>query len=556
TYVTSKEVFEGDLKAGVVFCIASSDWAGMSEACVGVIHSRRFNITRLIAFVIDNSEGKKSENVGLIILYIKPENEDLRRALFEEKDSITRTLNFASWGNTGTTSLVASESGKVEMMAKVVESLEERLKDRDDVRKKITVPEGEIAKFFASRSTEYLRERTTKQIGEQILLNYQIVNRVRETQKGDVVIENMTTNREELTCITAAAYQQNITLDDILLRVDHSVPKAKRKFDKTFITRDGIKVIRLEISSEDDHFFIGDDLERLKRNLMRAVSKYPSENYMNFKNFLAGSQEHYSRAVIPILLREYGDSGISQIYMSQVFSDEFSVHFKIVIVNSMACMTKEFEISFVEEIEKIPGFFVLNFIPTKTYGDICVFMFDLQCDLDVFVSEEEAYNRLVQYLGDVFESYRDFNEGMQKVYISKLFEVKEILKEYDQRLVSDIYFSMEGFHRYETPAETLSLEIKAGLDALNKAKNSISKKGNIIVELDSTGKKSMKTVIAAIAMKDKEMLMNCLGILLRKHDINLCKINSEPYFLVVMNISVKNGVFSEDDKMLIEQFCA
>ncbi|MBN2363571.1 hypothetical protein JXL83_05525 [candidate division WOR-3 bacterium] len=555
TSVVSKDVWENEEKTGVVFCIASSDWAGMSEACVSVIHSRKFNITRLLAFVIDVSDNGAPENIGLIILYIRPENEDLKRALFEEKDNITRTLNFASWGMTGTTSLVASESGKVEMMAKVVQYLEEKLRDREDVRKKTTAPEGEIAKFFASRSTEYLKERTTKQIGEQILLNFHIVNRVRETQKGEVFVENMTTNREELTCITAAANQQNITLDDILTRVDHSVQKAQRKFDKTFITRDGIKVIRLEISSSDDHFYIGDDLERLRKNLSKAVNKFPSVNFMNFKNFLAGGQEHYSRAVIPILLREYGDTLVSQIYIAQVFSDEFSVHFKIVIVNSKSCMTKEFEISFIEEIEKIPGFFVANFIPAKSYGDICVFMFDLQCDLDAFISEEEAYNRLKEYFGETFDNYRDFNEGMQKMFVVKLLEVKESLKDYDQNLVSEIYFSMEGFHRFETPTETLALEIKSGIEALNAAKNSISKKGSIINEVRTNGKKNGKSIIVAIAMKDREMLMNCIGILLRKYEITLCKVNQEPYYIVVMNVALKGGSFSEEDTLLVEQFC-
>ncbi|MBN1150081.1 hypothetical protein JXA84_02540 [candidate division WOR-3 bacterium] len=555
TFVVSKDVFEEEKKIGVVFCVASSDWAGMSEACVGVIHSRKFNITRLAAFVVDIPDDDKTENVGLILMYIKPEDGELRKALFEEKDSITRTLNFASWGMTGTTALVASESGKVEMMARVVQYLEEKLKDREEVKKKITAPEGEIAKFFASRSTEYLRERTTKQIGDQILINFQLVNRVRETEQGALSVENLTTNREELTCITAAAFQQNLTLDDILLRIDQSVQKAQRKFDKTFITKDGIKVIRLEISSSDGNFYVGDDLERLKKNMMKALSKLPSSNYMNFKNYLAGGQEHYSRAIIPLLVKEFGNSKTSQIYVSMVFSNEFSVHFKIVMVDSKSCITKEFEIKFIEDIEKIPGFFVTNFIPAKNYGDICVFMFDLQCDLDVFVSEEEAYKRLKEYFSETFESYRDFTEGMQNVFVSKLMEVKNYLVGYDQNLVYEIYFSIEGFHRFETPVEILAQEIKAGIDALNLAKESIQKRASVIEEIDREGKSKSDNVIVSMATKEKELLMKCAGIILRKYEVNLCKLNHEPYYVVIMNISLKNGFFPEEDKQLVERFC-
>jgi len=556
TVVYSEEVSEGDEKVGLILSIASSDWPGMSEACLGVVHSRGYNVWRLSGFVVDKFYQGKDEEVGLIVIYIKPKNKDLRRALFEEKDSIVRMLDYASLGKTGTALLVATESTKVQIMAMVVRYIEEKLSDNPQLIKEMTGPEGETAKFFASRSTEYLIDRTVKQLGDQIINNYTMIDEVRKNGPGDILVENMTNRKEELTCISITGKQEVISVDEVFIRLEHALPGFKRKFDKTFITRDGIKLIRLEITNSNDEFYVGDDLEKIKNILLKCINKVTTlDNVIFAKNYLPGGQEHYARAIIPLLIREFESSNITQIYIAQSNSSEFSMSVKLLIVTAKLIEAREFELQILEGIESNKAFFVANCMPPRTYGSYFILNFDIQADLDIFGSKYEVYIALKKYLQTIFPVYRDFDEGMRKENLRKLNAVKERLKNRDQNLISEIYYYLDGFHRYQAEVEELEIEIDTGIQALENAKKNINKSAIFIKNVPSINKKGYKSTIIAYASKNKIDLKKCVANIMRRFEVTLCKVKEEPFVLIILNLQSGGKALSDQELESVLLYC-
>ncbi|MGC9365879.1 MAG: hypothetical protein ACP5FK_02420 [bacterium] len=557
TVVYSEEVHEQDEKVGIIFSVASSDWAGMSEACVGVVHSRGFNVWRLAGFVVEAEKRIALQEVGMIIMYIKPKDPNLQEELFEARDSLSRMLVYSSTGGgTGAAALVASESSKVQKMAMVIKYIERALQDDPKLSKDISGPEGETAKFFASRSTEYITDRLVKQLGDQIITNYKLIDQVRKSGKGEIFIENMTTRKEELTCITVVGKQEMFSVDEVFLRLDHALPKYKRKYDKTFTTRDGIKIIRLEITNQWDEFYLGDELERIKRTLIKCVNKITSfDEAILSKNILPGGQEHYARAIIPMLIREYENSKITQVYMAQSYSNEFFMSMKLLIVTAKVEQGKELELKILEGIENINGFFVANCMPPRTYGSYFVYDFDIQADLDIFTSKYEVINKLKEYLSLEFKNYRDFDEGMRRSMLSKLEEIKRDLADYDQTTVEEIYYFLDGFHRYQAGVDELVLEIKAGIESLDKARSNIDKSALEIVDIPSRTGDYIKSTVIAMVTKDRIKIKKCVSELMKRFELTLCKVNEDPFILIILNITSQGKGLNNDEIQTILDYC-
>lgn len=545
TYVLYENIKENNNIIGIIISIASSDWAGMSEACVGVIHTRGYNIWQLVGLVAEATKNEKKENVGMILMYIKPINEDILKNLLSEIDRIARILKYTSYGKSGSSLLAVSESNKFQIMALVVKYVNKKLKDNEELKKEIISPEGEIAKFFSSRSTEYLTDRTIKQLGDQIINNMILLKKVRKTKFGDIEITNMTTNKEELTCITIAAKQRIISLDELLNRIEYALPKFQRKTDKIFITSDDIKIIRVEINNPNNEFYISDSLERLKKFLTKYLKRSIISGNVVSKGIITAGQEYYSRAIIPLLVSEFKRSMITQIYIKESYKNEFFTEIKLIIVTSIEKGRKELELKLLEGIESVGGLFVINCLPSRTYGQSCVFMFDIQGDLDILRLTSDAHKKLREYLKLIFEEVRDFDEGMRKATANQFSIVKKSLSNYHEEEVSEIYYLLDGFHRFQSSVEEIVIEILCGLEALNKAKKNLNKISIVIKEIPGL-KKSKSTVISFVS-KNRRKVITFMKNLMERFEVSICKINKNPYILIIANATIQRRALNKEE---------
>jgi hypothetical protein len=282
-----------------------------------------------------------------------------------------------------------------------------------------------------------------------------------------VWIKNLKTIRERLTGITVAGYDRDFSLNDCLEAIGHAVPGFKRKFNKEFITKDGITVYRLEISNSRDQAFSRDEIRHIRKALLQMGL---SKKFQRAKwTESSGGFEHYARAIIPFLIKEFRASKIPQVYLSVTKSSDFFLEFKIIIILAGDRVAQEKKIfACVGALETVAGLSVLSTNPPRIMGIEGINIVDLRADLDRFADRQEIYLSIKEQLGRVIGQFRDFDEGMRIMETEKLSQVREHFKRTREDLVREFYYRLEDFYRVSAPVEELVEQIRMGRRALRR----------------------------------------------------------------------------------------
>uniref|UniRef100_A0A7C4U807 Uncharacterized protein n=1 Tax=candidate division WOR-3 bacterium TaxID=2052148 RepID=A0A7C4U807_UNCW3 len=508
--------------------VIAADWPGLSDAITGAFHEKGWNIFYEKGFIIEYGDKK----LGVIIIVIKIEdNEELKKFL-EERQEIIENIRFISIGSVAKKMLLSQETKRLEIYSKVVDLIEK--KAERDLLNELLSPEGEVFKFFASRSRAYIEQRTVEDLAEQIINNARLIKNVRDS-KGEIQIwiKNMKTFYEELTGITIGAFERDLNLKEILDALSYSIGEFKVKFNKEFTTSDGVYVARLEITDIEDKPVEETKFQRIISTLTSLWKKKKIEKAERI-DFIGGF-EHYIRAIIPFLVNEFQKTKIPQIYISSLESTEFYVDFKIIFV-----LERNFDISkILDDIVKSKFFFLQGIHPKKLFGEASVHIIDLRVETPSFYYISEVYDGLKEIFKKYLPNFRDFDEGLRKMDVQKLERILERIKNIPRDLVKEFYYSIEDFFRVSETDEGIETLIILGYEALVKAR---SERNTAIYKNLDTG------TYIGIAYENKELKYNKIIELFKDFELTFSRVIKDDYDVIMMKVSL-NNLPLPDDKM-------
>jgi hypothetical protein len=452
-----------------------------------------------------------------------------------------KDLRVVATGSKAKTSLLAGEAKKREIYGHVIEKIKTIITTQQE-REAILKDEGEALKFFASRSESYLEERKYSDLAQQIVMNYHFLQRVRKTGgRPQFRIKNIKTTREHLTGITIAAFERDISLNDWLEAIYLAVPDYTIKYNKEFVTPDGIVVYRIEMCDKKQKPYSKKKIQDIKRALMKAHIARRMERVQWME--LMGGFEHYLRAIIPLLIKEYSLSRKPQVYINIAQMTTFLAKFKILVVTGTSSTGKTGNAYTITEImEKENGISIISAKPSKKYGDVEVDIIDIGADLASFTNIEDIYRIIRRCIRNVIGDFRDFDEGMRKLEVTKLLSVKEKLKSYPENFVREFYYRLDDFYRIGADPEEIAEQIKLGIKGLELFET--KREPYLLITKEYSTISGVKTIpnstILVLVYSSRMKLLSHILELLREYEVTLSRIERRNVTVVILRIQEDN----------------
>lgn len=506
--------------------VIASDWPGLSDAVTGAFHEKGWNIYYEKGFIVEYEDKK----LGVLIIVIKIEdNEELNRFL-QERQEIIENIRYISIGSVAKKMLLSQETKRLEIYSKVVDIIEK--KAEKELLTELLHPEGEVFKFFASRSRAYIEQRRVEDLAEQIILNAKLIRNVRDS-KGElqVWVKNIKTSFEELTGITIAAFERDLNLKEILESLSYSIGVFKVKYNKEFTTTDGVYVVRLEITGNDDKPLDETKFEKILSTL-KSLWKKKNTKRVERIDFIGGF-EHYIRAIIPFLVQEYQKTKIPQVYISSLESTEFYVDFKIIFV-----LEKSFDTSgIIDEIAKSNFFFLQGIHPKKIFGETSVHIIDMRVETPSFYYISEVYDSLKSIFRKYIPNFRDFDEGLRKMDIQKLERIMDKIKNIPKETLKEFYYSIEDFYRVSETDEGIETLLILGYEAFLTAK---SGRNSILYKNLHGG------TYIVIAYQSELLEYDKILDLFKDYELTFSRVVKDAFDVIMMKVSFQNSLSKED----------
>ncbi len=515
--------------AGVI----GEDWPGFSTAILGAVHGKGWNLSYESGLSMEIS-GKK---LAIIIFVIEIMNESaLRQFRKDKKEMINNIMNVSS-GSLAKRLLLSIESKRLEVYSKVINIIKKDCKE--DFVYDLLGPEGETFKFFASRTKAYITERTPRALAEQIITNYRAQKDVIKTNgKAQIYINNLKTTKENLTCITVGVYEKDMPLKVILDTILFVLPDSRIIYNKEFTTPEGVLVARIEISNREGNFYPPSYHKRIKRVLKRIHQKGRGDTIKSSEAPIG--MEHYLRAIIPRLIKEFDKSEAPQVYFSLTNSTEFFLEFKILIVTQK----EDAEIKnrkIITSFNRITGLSLLSTHQPRERGKVSLLIFDIKADLDEFEALSELYQKTKNALVRVLGKFRDFDEGMREMDSEKIETVMKNFPNVPEKQIKKLYYSLEDFWRISTPSSDITRILESIRKLLSK-----HGKGKILHEDFSV---ENGTIIIFIAPKGKILSQKLLNFC-SKFKITLSRIEMSETDILIALVSKEDKQI--EDKQIEE----
>ncbi len=335
-YISPKPLRYALGRPSVTFAVLALDWPGLIDSCTGTLHEKGFNIAFCEAVLIDEQDRK----VGLIFMEIDVSDEGTFENLLRLEPEISEALTLRAAEETGKRDLLIMATKKAEQYSLVRKELR-KLADPSEYPD-LFGEKGEAVRFFLARTFAYLAERSPKDLAEQVYTNYTFQKKVRETGRIYAKVTNLKTAGGELTGISIAGYEHDLSMGDVFRVIDETVPGYQRKYDKAFITGDGINVFRIEIVDAKGRALTNDQQVELERKLIEVKDVPVCDR-------LSPGVELIGRKICPVMLEEERHLRIPQVYMHP----HSRSNIKVVLVTSGSDRGHAFDL--IEEINRIPG---------------------------------------------------------------------------------------------------------------------------------------------------------------------------------------------------------
>ncbi len=446
-----------DRLPGVVgLVVVTPDWAGLAEAVAGLVHAKGHNLLYENAFVVEREYVGGEGQYGVVVVRLLAQSPEHLEVIKKDIEEVILALEEIAPGSDSVRNVLQIGFIRIINMVKISEELRKIVNSEEEYRE-ITKPQGELEKFMLSRTVAYISDRSPELLARQVYQNFKFIRTLREKGRGLFVdIHNEPTRNGVQTCITVAGFERHISMDDVLDEIREYFPKFKIKYDKQFVTADGIIVIRVEITDEHDRPLSEQEIELLKNRLTDWLSKRKRQRFM-----ITNLIELIGRILVPTLISEAKNSGIAQFYMIPEDVTKDYADFVVVLVVPLTDRGQEISRKVIEKLSVTPGISVKSYRPPKISKGCEILIVNIRALAGEFKSEEEIYDRVKDAVKSVVPNLRDFDEGMRKMERERLDEVMKILEDHrvDQAFVREFFYSMNGFERVSTPPQHLANKI-------------------------------------------------------------------------------------------------
>jgi hypothetical protein len=324
-------------KCSVTVAVVALQWSGLLNSCTGVLHEKGFDITSCETLTVDVAR----EKLGLVFMEIDVDVPEEFESFLKLEPEIERALIRTAAQETGKRELLMSETQRAEQYALVVEELK-KIADPQDYEKLFEEEKGEVVRFFLARTMAYLNDRSPKDLARQIYANQAFHKSVKETGKVCASVDNIETAGGELTAISVAGLEHDLSMGDCFRVIDEVAPGYQWKYDKAYITGDAVNVIRIEIVDARGQALTKDQCTELTRKLTGIRDAPVCDR-------LSPGVELIGRKICPILLEEEKKLALPQVYMHP----HSRSNIKVVVVSSGSDRGHAFDL--VESISKIKG---------------------------------------------------------------------------------------------------------------------------------------------------------------------------------------------------------
>jgi len=541
----------GTFPVAFVFGIISSDWPGLSDSCIGVIHEKGWNIYFANGLTIQ----RRDEKLGVILIGILLENDQDFEHLQKQTNSIIEDIRKASVGSQTKMYLLAEEIKKLQIYSGVIDKIEEVYKE-SGIEKIIGI-DSESLKFFSARSRDYIENRYTEDIAEQIILNYKLQEQVRhgKTRSMQIRIKNFQTKKEGIfTGLSIAGRANQVLLDDCLKSIETCCPGFQLKHHKAFTSNDGITVHRFEILTAESKPLTPTQIELLEEIFKNMEMTKQRERHDWLESI--GGFEHYARAIIPFLVRENESTGCTQVYLSVHQTTEKVIDFKVLIVlTPKEISTKKLIYQCVNNLDSIAGFSISSVKPPKIYGASEYTIIDLRVELSINPEIDVVYMKVKDAIKKSIGDFRDFDEGMRQMDMMNFVNVREYMPDVNEDYVREFYYSLEDFYRVSAPVEEIGLQLKLFIEVLDTI-DTDSKE--IILRSKSARIKGLRTsslpaTVMIIAYPAEFEIFGKILTLLENYEVIMSKQYKKNHHILICHLSENSKALNDSEVSTLSQ---
>jgi len=447
-----EELGENQIPATFILGVLAEDWAGMSNSILGIVHHKKRNVSFMKGFTLDYD----SKTLGVVILSFRVDTTNEYQDFLGEKKEIITEIRDAAQGSTGKYHLLDDEAVKFEIYDKIMKKMKELYHSTELMD--VIDESGEVLKFVSSRSREYLEERDIKDLSSLILNNYVSQNTVRSGDAEEIVkIKNFKTRDEELTGISFVCREGIFSIEDFLKTLNHIVPDHIIRHHKSYVTKDGILVYRIEIVDRYGKPLDTRLIKSIEASMDKLIAISCNQKFTKLKS--VGGIEHYARAILPFLTEELKNTELTQVFINADKKTEFSFDIKLIIV-SFKSRKKRMHL-LISRLSQIPGIDISSSIPPKIRENkVELDLLKIKVNLSEFESIKEIYESIKGVIKKIYGKIRDFDEGFRDIYIKILNQLLEKLKDINSALIREIFFNIDELYKIELSPNLLLELIK------------------------------------------------------------------------------------------------
>jgi hypothetical protein len=330
-------------RPSVTFAVLAVDWAGLLNTCTGTLHLMGFNVAYCEAVVIDEPDRR----MGLVFMEIEVADRKEFEHLLNLEDDIKSILQLVSGQKEGASRLMMTEVQRIQHYHLVFDELM-KIAKKSEYRALFSEDRGEMVRFFLARTLAYITERAPKDLAHQIYANYTFVRDVKKTGKISAWVGNIQTTGGELTAISVAGFEHDLSLGDVFRVIGEVAPGYQRKYDKAFIVgassqKHAINVMRIEIVDVKGGALSKDQQVELQEMLVEI------QDEETCPGGISPGVEIIARRICPFLMQEEKQLKLPQVYMHP----HTRTNIKVVVISSGPDRGHSY--SLVEKINEVEG---------------------------------------------------------------------------------------------------------------------------------------------------------------------------------------------------------
>ena len=320
----------------ITYAVLAPDWAGLLDSCLGVVHAEGINVSSCLSWTLRRPDC----TWGWLVFRTYVLSETGYRRSMERATRVTARMMRATKQDPIKQVLLRGEARRLDTYSKTADLLREMCEGSEE--SEIFSTSGEVAMFFLARTETYIHDRYPEDLAHEIVTNHRLQKRVQSDGGLHVWTGNITTRNGPRTAIQVASRPGLATLTDYIGLITRVTPGFRLTFNKSFITRTQVEMLRLELTGSEGEALPEDVLHDLEWAL-RGIIHRASENAPT------PGVEIVQRKIVPVMLDEERELGIPQAY----FHPQTQSHLKFVLVTSDADRGHALDV--METLNRLPG---------------------------------------------------------------------------------------------------------------------------------------------------------------------------------------------------------